>query len=304
MTLPLTPANIAHMLGGDVVGRSQVLAPGPGHSPRDRSLSIRLDDHAPDGFLVHSHAGDDPLAAKDYVRQRLGLPVGIAARSQPDAARIAPRSLPDDDEIQRTARARAIWAETLDPAGTPVETYLRLRGLPLPPAAVRWHPRCPFGKAKAGCMVALVRDIATNEPRAIHRTAISTDGRKIEIDGNDRLTFGPIAGGAIKLTPDEDVTLSLAIGEGIETVMSLRRLAGLENLSVWSLIAANQVAAFPVLSGIESLWLAVDLDDTGIAAAATVTDRWHQAGREVVQVRPIRRGNDVNDLLKEPSNAA
>jgi putative DNA primase/helicase len=70
----LTLQQIAHALGGDVSG-TQVLAPGPGHSPKDRSLSIKVDAGAPDGFLVHSFApGDDPIACKDYVRERLGLP--------------------------------------------------------------------------------------------------------------------------------------------------------------------------------------------------------------------------------------
>src|SRR5215472_9058555 len=64
---------IAAALGGEVHNGS-VLAPGPGHSREDRSLSVKLDPNAPDGFLVHSFAGDDPIACKDYVRERCGLP--------------------------------------------------------------------------------------------------------------------------------------------------------------------------------------------------------------------------------------
>src|SRR5262249_54066860 len=52
----------------------QVLAPGPGHSAQDRSLSVKLDDAAPDGFVVHSFAGDDPIACRDHVRRKLGKP--------------------------------------------------------------------------------------------------------------------------------------------------------------------------------------------------------------------------------------
>jgi hypothetical protein len=63
---------LAAALGG-VVSGSEVLAPGPGHSPKDRSLSIRLDPAAPDGFVVHSFSGDDPLACKDHVRDKLGI---------------------------------------------------------------------------------------------------------------------------------------------------------------------------------------------------------------------------------------
>jgi hypothetical protein len=64
---------LARALGGEVNGK-QVLAPGPGHSTKDRSLSVTLDPHAPDGFIVNSFAGDDPIQCKDYVRERAGLP--------------------------------------------------------------------------------------------------------------------------------------------------------------------------------------------------------------------------------------
>ena len=47
---------LARALGGDVVGHFQVVAPGPGHSPKDRSLAVFIDWQAPDGFRVHSHA--------------------------------------------------------------------------------------------------------------------------------------------------------------------------------------------------------------------------------------------------------
>jgi hypothetical protein len=55
---------IARILGGDVVGRNRVLVPGPGHSRGDRSLSVWIDQCAPDGFRVHSFASDDPIACR------------------------------------------------------------------------------------------------------------------------------------------------------------------------------------------------------------------------------------------------
>jgi hypothetical protein len=69
----MTLQQVARALGGEVSG-GQVLAPGPKHSPKDRSLAVKLDDHAPDGFVVHSFANDDPLNCRDYVRHKLGLP--------------------------------------------------------------------------------------------------------------------------------------------------------------------------------------------------------------------------------------
>ena len=63
---------IATVLGGEISG-GQVRAPGPGHSPKDRSLAVMLSSTAADGFVVYSHAGDDPFECKDYVRERSGL---------------------------------------------------------------------------------------------------------------------------------------------------------------------------------------------------------------------------------------
>ena len=68
----MTLKSIARALNGTVNG-DQVLAPGPNHSPRDRSLSVWIDHGSPDGFQVHSFAGDDWWVCRDHVRERLGL---------------------------------------------------------------------------------------------------------------------------------------------------------------------------------------------------------------------------------------
>ena len=205
-------------------------------------------------------------------------------------------------EADRTAAALGLWNQATDPAGTPVATYLASRGVTLPPGAaggaIRWHPACPFGKGvTTPCMVALVRDIHTDAPLAIHRTAIDRHGRKAEHGGLSRMTLGPMAGGAVKLTPDAEVTLGLGIGEGLESTLSLRGLPGCEDLAVWALLAANQLAAFPVLPGLDGLWIAVDHDLTGMAAAHTVRDRWNAAGVEVISAKPQLIGCDLNDVV-------
>ena len=69
----MTCSELAKLLGGDVRG-DEVLCPGPGHSNADRSLSVKPDRDAADGFLVYSFAGDDPILCRDHVRTKLGLP--------------------------------------------------------------------------------------------------------------------------------------------------------------------------------------------------------------------------------------
>ena len=102
-------------------------------------------------------------------------------------------------------------------------------------------------------MVALVRGVVTDEPRAIHRTAITEAGEKLTVSSLDRMTLGPVGSGAVKLAPDADVTLCLGIGEGIESVLSLRLTVEFGSSPVWALLSAGQVAQFPVLAGIEKL---------------------------------------------------
>lgn len=70
----LTLQQVARALSGEV-SNNQVRAPGPGHSPKDRSLSVMLDTNAPGGFVVNTFSpADDPITCRDYVAEKLGLP--------------------------------------------------------------------------------------------------------------------------------------------------------------------------------------------------------------------------------------
>src|ERR1700674_442860 len=63
---------IVSVLGGDITGPDSANVPGPGHSPNDRSLSIKVNSRSGQ-IIVCSHAGDDWRLCKDYVLERLGL---------------------------------------------------------------------------------------------------------------------------------------------------------------------------------------------------------------------------------------
>src|SRR6185437_3636151 len=177
MTLALDPRAIAHALGGSVVNRNSVAAPGPGHSRADRSLSIKLVPGAPDGFVVYSHAGDDPIHCRDYVRERLGLPSWRPCRpNEKRSPAPARRSAPARDEGKSENRAIAlwIWQESQNPRGTIAEAYLKSRALQLTDDiagdVVRFHPRVwhKTSQMPLAAMVALFRDIRSSEPKAIH----------------------------------------------------------------------------------------------------------------------------------------
>src|SRR5262245_25243547 len=70
--MTLDARTIARVMGGDVNGDG-ALVPGPGHSPKDRSLSVKPDPGALDGFVCHSFSGDDFVACRDHVKDKLGI---------------------------------------------------------------------------------------------------------------------------------------------------------------------------------------------------------------------------------------
>ena len=116
-----TSRNLRELLDGDVSG-SQVVAPGPGHSRKDRSLSVRLSPFAPDGFIVFSHAGDDWRVCRDFVRERSGLPREDRQR-RPSEVRIRrPQARPEDDGRYR---ALTLWRRRQTIVGSVAERYLR-----------------------------------------------------------------------------------------------------------------------------------------------------------------------------------
>ena len=96
---------IARALNGDIRG-GQVLAPGPGHSAEDRSLSIALSDKASDGFIVKSFANDDWRLCKDYVLEKLGLPKFQPKRSHHNSTEMA-RLIQDAVASQRRTPNKA-----------------------------------------------------------------------------------------------------------------------------------------------------------------------------------------------------
>jgi hypothetical protein len=304
--LQLDIRSLARALSGDVSGRNHLLAPGPGHSRQDRSLSVKLDPAAPDGFLVKSFAGDDPIACRDHVRAAAGLPAW--APSSGDRASM-PRPIivatkPSEDEERKAAwlqsRVLAMWDEGRNPRSTIVQTYLEGRVLALPDevagTVLRFHPACPWKDEngqliRVPAMIAAMRCIHTDRLKAVHRTRLTHDGQKV-----DRRMLGDATEAAIKLDADELVAGGLAIGEGIETVLAARQL-GFK--PAWAMGSVATMGTFPVLAGIEALTLLAEDDKKGAnkKAVQACGTRWHEAGREVFEVFP-KAGGDMNDAIK------
>lgn len=305
-------AQLARALGGETCGRDTVLAPGPGHSPRDRSLAIRLSAEAPDGFLIYSHAGDDWRACRDHVRSRLGLPAWQPGDEQRRAiperhvakwdfaavdaeAAIPPRL--NEDDLLRINAGRRIWNEAADPCGTLAEIYLRQhRRLDLPDdltgTVLRFHPACPWRDENTGrvirvpALIAPFRSIDDDEITGIQRVALNQDGSK-----SGRRMLGIVQRAAIKmdvLTGD-----ALAIGEGVETVLAARQLGF---APAWALGSAGMIAFFPLIESVAQLTILGETGDASANAIRFCGKRWHRAGHRVRVAMPTT-GSDMNDAL-------
>jgi putative DNA primase/helicase len=255
---------------------------------------------------VHILAGIDPvLSAPRPDPAKVAEAQAKAARAKVDA--IA-------DAAERFMRALLIWSKATPIENTLAERYLRVhRKLDIPDGVsgrvLRFHPECPFGAATHPCLVAQVRNIATDEMQAIVRTALNPDGSALKVDGKTaRKALGSIGGGAIKVS--DDIATGLTIGEGLETV-----LAGMAPplwfRPAWALIDSANIARFPVLAGIESLTILVDNDRpdrhgrrAGQAATIECTQRWETARREVIPIISRVEGTDIADVAAARTQSA
>ena len=275
--------DIARLLNGDVV-RGQLLAPGPGHSPQDRSLSVKLSATAPDGFLVFSHSGDRWQDCRDHVAERLGLRRECGAAQ---VTRLKPPRPAYRDGQRRTRHRRAEYLEPLNrPDRNAGSSYLASRGL-----------RSRRGSRRRGA------PLESAHPR---------DGRALS-QHRDRRTasgFGHIS----QRASAEDRAQVLWPGRWLRRdARSVRqrddrafhfrrdrvRLGGQTDRASSSMGAwlGRRPRRLSRSRWDRTLSILREHDAANEKAANACAERWLAAGREVRDVTPIH-GKDINDAIK------
>lgn len=291
---------IVSRLGGDLLqGGNAAVIPGPGHSQNDRSLSLR---RSGDGSRVlwFSHAGDDASTVWRY----LGLPNSTQGRElsprELERQRKARQDAQRADTARKLAFCRLVWEGTQPAAGTPVETYLRGRGImgPIPPA-LRFHPAAPLAyptkerpdpPTRPG-MVAIATAADGKSAAGLHVTALRADGSGKAPMSNARRMFGELAGAVVQLAPFP-AGGELAIAEGIETALSYRDLTG---SPTWAGLSTAGLSRFTPPAGLQRLVIAADGDDAGLKAARDLAERASRRCEAVVM--PAPDGTDWNDAV-------
>jgi Toprim domain/CHC2 zinc finger len=240
----------------------------------------------------------------DWLMMVEGMNRGAAERllDNWDGPKIPVHAHTENDHV---ASALRTWEVAQPMPGTLAVRYLAdirridIDALPGDSETLRFHPRCPFGLGKSvPCLIALYRDIATDEPAGIHRIALTREvfsGGKVERRSLGRWPRPR----AIKLWPAGE---HLFLGEGIETVLAAAtRLQhrGVPMRPAWAAGSSGNISKFPVLADVNQLTLLVDHDASGQQSAETCRLRWRAAGRKVTRLRPKRPGADFNDLVLE-----
>ena len=281
---------IARALGGRKTG-SAWMARCPAHEDRDPSLSIG--DAKSGKVLVRCHAGCDQRDVISALRW-----YGIwqtesrhGSRSLRKNDRLSPAE-PHPDIRKRTRAALAIWQASQPAEGSPVEAYLRSRGLTVsPPRSIRLHAglKHPSG-AIWPVMVALVTRGLDGAPIAIHRTFLAHDGNGKAPVEPAKMMLGPCRGGVVRLV---DLGDTLMVGEGIETCLAAMQATG---IPAWAALSTSGLRALDLPHALRDVIVLADGDDPGEAAAKDCARRWKQEGRRVRIARPPR-GMDFNDML-------
>jgi DNA polymerase I-like protein with 3'-5' exonuclease and polymerase domains len=248
----------------------------PFHDDHDPSLQLYSDGHY-HCFVCGAHGDIDELP-----------------EAPPTPAPNAPQN--NTDTLERGIR---LWQAANSVHGTLAERYLtETRKLDLAvladiDAVLRFHPRCPFDGNSHRCVIALFRDVETDEIAGIHRIALTAKAEKI---GRMMLGSWPRPR-AIKLRSGND---QLIAGEGIETVIAgaMRRVD--KSSTLWAMGSAGAIGKLPLISGFAGLTILVDREasNTGLDNARACAECWRLANRKAVLAIPHQAKADFNDLIK------
>jgi len=194
--------------------------------------------------------------------------------------------------------AQRLFAMSQPISGTLVSTYLRnraitdLRGT----EGLRFHPRCfyqPEGNGPTETWPAMVAAVTDLEGRitGAHRTWLARDGSDKAPIETHRKAMGGLLGHAVRFGATDEV---LAVGEGIETMLSLR--CALPAMPMAAALSANHLAALLLPLTLRRLYIARDADPAGDMALAALTERAEAVGIAALALCP--RMGDFNEDLR------
>lgn len=318
---PLSAADIAQRLAQKALSVCQHYLPagrregrywqvGNIHGEPGRSLYVRLEagGRGKAGNWVDAATGEhgDLL---DLIRCNMGYSTLQEAKTE--AQRFLRLPQPSNRHGSRPCRAKSdleasvkiakrLFSASVPLPGSLAARYLRSRGITRIEdlSSVRYHPRCPYRALQGDrrttgfhypaiiCAVTDKDGIITG----IHRTWLKACGTgKADVTA-PRKSLGMIAGHGIRIGHCKGV---LAIGEGLETMLSLRE--AFPALPVVAATSASHLSALLFPPGVQRIYVAREYDAAGDAAWVRLCARSDAQSIELVPLEPRRK--DLNDDL-------
>ncbi len=198
-------------------------------------------------------------------------------------------------------RISRLWAECVPLVrGDAASLYLERRGISgvqSLPDCLRIHRALPCweGEEKIGVFPAIVAPLVASSGRvvALHRTYLTTDGRKADVPCPKKLTAttGPLAGACIRL--HEPVRGVIGIAEGIETSLAAWCASGVPTVAAY---CAGNLAAYRWPANVRSLVIFADNDIAGREAADELRARALRAHLRCEVLAPTNPGADWCDV--------
>lgn len=264
------------------------------------------DDPRGHGIRCSGFMSADGWAHCSRVASKWPDPSGRTWAHPPATGRVAlhepgPWNDSKSEERRRTALADVMAGSVpaIAPEAEPMRLYLAGRGIKQIPRCLRFHPGLPYYEngIQTGtypAMLALLTAV-TGKPVTIHRTYLTSEGRKAPVSTARKLmpsaVQGAIRGCAVHLGEAENC---LAIAEGIESGSSYQALKG---LPTWAAISTSGMVAVEIPSFVEEVIIAADHDEAGQKAARRLARRLLGDGLRVRIDTPPIPGQDWNDVL-------
>jgi putative DNA primase/helicase len=211
--------------------------------------------------------------------------------------------IPIDDNTKTIARIKRIGSELQRlTIGDAVYKYLHSRGIDdVPTEFLRIHPSLSYWHLtqKLGDFPAMVAAFTRPDGvrESLHLTYLTNDGRKADVPKPKKAAgkIQGLSGTAIRLSP---VTEHIALTEGIETALSVKKLYG---FNCWATYSDTGMAEFIPPEGVKAVSIYLDVDESfaGQAAAYTLAKRLKNKGYSVLVADHLPMGKDYNDLLLE-----
>lgn len=289
MTGVPTLAPIVRALGGDLWDRGRrANVPGPGHGPKDRSVSLLL---ARGRVVVHCFAGDD---WREVLAELADL--GLVDEDGRLAGASATGAPADPSRRERIAAAQRLWSEGRPLGRTLSARHLALRGVGAPAEGLRHHPEVPAAVyagtgPRRPALLAAIREPGRGEVVGVEVTYLAPNGLRARL-ALPRKTVGACpAGAAVRLAPAGP---ALLVGEGVFSCLSAGARFG---LPAWALLSTRNLRRWRPPPGVGFVVIAADRGADGEAAARTLASALRRLGvRGAIRWPPAPFG-DWNEAL-------